>query len=471
MQTRTPHWRSLILPVAFALICVALTVLTYNVFGGTVPFTAQGYRITIPLPQAANLVPGSGVQIAGVKVGKIVAVTRAGNAAQATIELQPAYAPIRSGATAIARTKTLLGEGYVELAPGPRNAQPIQDGGGLPATQVRSPVQLDQFLSTFDLRTRARTRQLFAGLASAFGGREQSLNDSLGYAAPFSNSLGQVLGTLEDQQTDLQRLIASSGQVLGAIGQRQGAVQAAVTAGNDVLDTTAARNRELAATVQALPPFLNQLRATDQEITAAIPDLNSAVQALLPVAPLLSPALSSIDAAAPEFRGLFENLPPTLEAGKRGLPALTSMVRAARVGFREFYPTARELIPFMQLFAVNKNVVDILANVATVTSGTDVGPGGVVLNYGTGLPTIWNETISGWAKKLPTNRQNPYPKPPDGLLDTGRIGVLKAYDCRNTGNPLYLPPTGTGAPPCILQGPWTFNGKSAYYPRLTLAPH
>jgi phospholipid/cholesterol/gamma-HCH transport system substrate-binding protein len=469
METRVPHWSKLVLPGAFALACVILTLVVFHVFGGALPLEAQGYRVKIPLPQAANLVPGSGVQIAGVKVGRAVGVARAGNGARVTVELQRKFAPLRSGASAIARTKTLLGEGYLELAPGSRSARPIPDGGELAAKQVRPAVQLDEFLSTFAPATRTRLRDAFGGLSTALAGREQALNDSLGNAAPFTGSLLDVLRAVDGQRTDLRGVISSSADVLQAVGERQGALRAAVTAGDDALAVTARRNRELAATVHALPGFLSQLHRTADTISAASPDLNAAVASLLPIAPLVAPALAQIRTAAPEFRALFADLPATLAAGRQGLPALTRIVRAARVGFQQFYPTARELIPFMQLFGANKRVIDILANVASVSSGSYVGPGGTVVGYATGLPTVWNETISGWAKKLPTNRQNPYPKPPDGLLDTGKLGVLRAYDCRNTGNVLYLPPIGA-APPCILQGPWSFNGKSAFYPRLTLTP-
>jgi len=55
-------------------------------------------------------------------------------------------------------------------------------------------VALDQFVSAFDRATRrARTRQLFAGLASAFGPSSVALNDSLGYAAPVSANARDVL--------------------------------------------------------------------------------------------------------------------------------------------------------------------------------------------------------------------------------------------------------------------------------------
>ncbi len=47
--------------------------------------------------------------------------------------------------------------------------------------------------------------------------------------------------------------------------------------------------------------------------------------------------------------------------------------------------------------------------------------------------TTENEAIGGYQKRLPTNRQNTYPAP-DSENDIA-YGGLKAYDCRNTGNP------------------------------------
>jgi virulence factor Mce-like protein len=460
----------LLLPVGFALSCIVLTLIVFVSFGGTLPFAPEGYRLTIPLADASNLVQGSAVEIAGVTIGKVVDVQREGNGAQATVQLQPQYVPLRTGARAIARTKTLLGEAYIEIAPGPRSAAPIPDGGRLPPSNVKPNVQLDQFLQAFGPKTRQQMRQLFAGLSGALAGQSQSLNDSLGWSAQLSGDLGDVLATVDGQRSDLQGLIASSANVLQAIGARQGLLRAAVSAGNDVFAATAQRNRALASTVTALAPFLNQLRATSRTITAASPDLNAAVTSLLPVAPRVLPALDQISAAAPQFRGLFHELPATIRAGRRGLPALTAMVRATRTAFRQFYPTARELIPIVQLMAANPTAPEApFATVANLTSGLWVGPGGLVQQYGTGLATVWNETVGGWVKRLPTNILNPYVKP-GGQLDIAKLGYIKAFDCRNVHNPLYLPPTGTGSPPCVLQGPWTFNGKSAFYPRLTKAP-
>lgn len=468
METRTPPWRALVLPIGFTLLCVAATIIAYNVFGGTTPLTAKGYRVTVPLEETTNLVRGSDVQTSGVTIGEVVDIERAGNTAAATLELKSRFAPLRSRAVATARTKTLLGEGYVEIEPGAVRAAPIPDGGRLTADRVRPTVDLDEFISTFDSGTRGRMRQLFTGLATSLDGRSRALNDSLGSVAPFTDSLGRVLGAVRDQDPALGHLVANSATVLRAVGERSGAVQAAVDASNRVLATTAAQRRALGATVAALPPFLAQLRRTSNAVSDASPQLNRAVAGLLPSAPLVVPALQEINAATPEFRTLFRQLPGTLADGRRAMPPLSRTIRSARHGFRDFYPTSRELIPFMQLFAESKNIINLLANLGSAF-GSYVGPDGTVLGFGTALPTVWNETVAGWTRKLPTNRQNPYPKPPDALLDYGKIGTLKAYDCRHTGNPPLLPATGTGAPPCIEQGPWTFNGKRAYYPRLELA--
>jgi virulence factor Mce-like protein len=450
---------------------VLLTIYLYLSFGGSLPLSPQGYRFEVPLPQANNLLAGSEVQIAGVNVGKVANISRNGNGALATLELKPQYAPMRSGGTAIVRTKSLLGEAYVELAPGARGAPPIPDGGRLAASHVRPTVQLDEFLQTFNPNTRERTAQLFAGLATALGGRSQSLNDSLGYSAPFAGSLAAVLQTLDQQHAQLGHLVASSGNVLNALGHRTGLLQAAITAGNDVLDVTARRNRALAATVRALPPFLTQLRGTSNIITAASGDLNRAVAALLPIAPLVQPALDEIVTNVPEFRTLFRELPSTISAGNHGLPALTQILSAIPAAFRQLYPTTRQLIPLMQLFAAyrEEGLVGPLANFASGLNGTTVAPGGKVIARFGGAVYLSNESLVGWVKRLPTNRENPYPTP-FGFASLAQNGYLKSYDCRNIHNTLWLPPTGTGVPPCVTQGPWDYNGHSAYYPRLQPAP-
>jgi ABC-type transporter Mla subunit MlaD len=313
-------------------------------------------------------------------------------------------------------------------------------------------------------------RRLFAAMSTALHGQATSLNDDLGWAAPAASNLQDVMSTLDGQRLDLQQVLAGASRVFSAVGAREGVLRAAVRAGNEVLGATAARDRALAATVRALPAFLRQLRATSATVTVASPDLNAAVRALLPVAPLALPALRQINAASPVFTTLFHDLRTTIAAGRRGLPALSTMIAAARTAFAQFYPASRQLIPIIQLMAANPTAPEApFADVANLTGGVFAGPGGLVQHFASGLPTVWNETVGGWVRRLPTNILNPYVKP-GGQLDIARLGYIKSFDCRNTHNPLYLPATGTGSPPCVQQGPWTFDGRTAFYPRLYEAP-
>ena len=66
---------------------------------------------------------------------------------------------------------------------------------------------------------------------------------------------------------------------------------------------------------------------------------------------------------------------------------------------------------------------------------------------------------SDQAERFGTNRHNPYPVP-------GRLSqiqdVLPAYDCTNTSGR----PTADTPPPCVVQDPPTFRGRSTAFPRI-----
>ena len=87
------------------------------------------------------------------------------------------------------RQKSLLGETYVEIAPGSRDGPDLPDGGTLPLTHVQRTVQLDDIFSAFDERTRRNFQAWLheSGIATS-GTYASDFNDSLGNAAPFFES-------------------------------------------------------------------------------------------------------------------------------------------------------------------------------------------------------------------------------------------------------------------------------------------
>ena len=119
MQTGSPAISRIITMVLFALSCVGLLLFLWLSFGGTIPFNPQGYRVKVAFPNAFDLSNQADVRIAGVTVGKVVSkqISPKSNGTLVTLQLTNQYAPLHRNAEAILRTKTLLGETYVQLTP------------------------------------------------------------------------------------------------------------------------------------------------------------------------------------------------------------------------------------------------------------------------------------------------------------------------------------------------------------------
>lgn len=242
-----------------------------------------------------------------------------------------------------------------------------------------------------------------------------------------------------------------------------------MTAGDDVLGATAARNAELTETVRALPSFLVELRATLAAVERTAADAAPVLSEVRPVAPLIRPALQEAVRLAPEVQGLFEDLGDLIPAARRGLPAATRIARATRPLLRVIAPTGRELAPVVELLGeYDREIVAALANLGAATQGSIRRADGTRSGYLRAIVPVTNEGIYGYTARLGSNRHNPYLEP-GGLQNLAGDG-LRAFDCRNTGNPQTVPVLAGAAPPCLVQQPWTFRGETRAYPHVQALP-
>lgn len=466
MQTATPTLRKILLPVFFTLACFALSLGLFKTFGGKVPFSAKPYEATVVVPSGDAIYAGSDIRMAGVRIGRVRKVSNDGRRTTVVLGINADYAPLGTQVKATVRSKSLLGEGYIELAPGSDAVPRLRDGGRIANANVVPTQRLDDVLQTFSPSARASFRRFTRGMDGAFRGRASDVNDILGRAPAFAGNLEQVADELRDQASPIQDLLANSERVFGTIGSRSNEVQEAITQGNRVLATTASRDRALQNTITTLPGFLTDLRAASSELGGASRDINVAVSALRPTAPLVAPAVQSITAKLPAFQKILDKIRPTLLKANVALPSTTRILNGTREPLSPTYDALREIIPFVDLASANtKTSVAFFSNVAGLVNGRAIlGSTGYRGATAAGMLSIWNEIIGGYTKKLPTNTSNPYPQPgATERLATQR--TLPAFDCRNGKNALIVPSTGS-TPPCITQGPYTFRGKKAYYPRL-----
>src|ERR671914_274720 len=98
MQTSVRSLSKILTAVGFALSCFGLLLFLWVSFGGPTPFKAKGYEFTVNVNEAVTLAKESDVRIGGVSVGKVTALSlpEEGNLTEATVTMDPKFAPIPS---------------------------------------------------------------------------------------------------------------------------------------------------------------------------------------------------------------------------------------------------------------------------------------------------------------------------------------------------------------------------------------
>jgi virulence factor Mce-like protein len=461
METSAPSLGKVFSMVLFALSCIGLLIFLWVEFGGTIPFNPQGYRFEASFPYAQELATPADVRIAGVSVGKVVGTTLdpQGSHTIATIQLANQYAPIRRDATAILRTKTILGETYVALSPGQPNSPPLPDGAMLPRSQVVPAVQLDDVFDALDPTTRRAFQVWQQQLALAVKGNDQNLNSVFGNLPTFAADAADVLQVLDIQHAAVVNLVRNGGTVFSAIASDPPTLRNLITTGETTFHATAANNTALAAAFHVFPTFLDETKATMTRLKSFALNADAAccvpgqtaplLKELIPVAQQLGPTLHSVRLLSPPLKSLFINLRPLIQVSKTGLPAVASVIEGARPLLGALAPFLEQLNPVLTWLSLHQQLMSdfISDGGAALNSRLQPYAGG----NGHALPQIalfGPETISFWAVRPPTNRGNAYRPPIWGADPTALSADINAaappeWDCANTPTHGPVPPNPT----------------------------
>ena len=428
MQTGSPRISRIVTMVLFALSCVGLLLFLWLSFGGSIPFNSQGYRFNVAFPNAFNLADQADVRIAGVSVGKVVSKSLAPhtNRTIATIQLGNQYAPLHKDATAILRTKTLLGETYVDLTPGTANSPPIPDGGTLANSRVVPAVQLDQVFNTFDPKTRNAFDVWQQELAKAIRGNGQNLNDVLGNLPVFAVNLTDLLQVLDIEHSAVVSLVQNGGTTFNALNRVPAALRNLITSGETTFAATAAQANALQATFHVFPTFLNEQRLTMSALQTFSQNADPVIKELIPVAQQLTPTLTALNQLAPNLRRLFVKLGPLITVSNTGLPATERVLRGLGPNtlLDSLGPFLSQLNPILTWLSYHQQLTsDFISDggaslFARTTSFGGVGQGHYLRQFGPTGP----ETLSFAPTRDANNRGNTYPIPlwlPAG--DPGRL--------------------------------------------------
>ena len=361
-----------------ALLVVAIPVGMAVTLGAKGDGGGSGYEVWAKFDNAAYVVPGEDVKVAGVKVGSVRSLdVTADKKALLVLQIDNAgFTPFHADAHCTVRPQSLIGEKYVECDPGSNRAplltsakvpldgkrKPADAKHLLPLGGTSSPVDIDLIGDINRLPYRQRLAIIVNEFGTALAGRGQQLNTAIHRANPALDQTDRVLAILAGENRTLANLVRDSDTVIAPLAAKRERVAHFVVAANNTAQATAERSGDIVRSFQRFPAFLRQLKPT-------LVDLGRLSDEMTPV-------LADLDRAAPDLGRFILELGPFSRAST---PALVSLGHAADVG-RPALLHSQPLLTKLALFARNANPVGRLLD--SLTASLDKS-GGLeeVMNY------------------------------------------------------------------------------------------
>jgi phospholipid/cholesterol/gamma-HCH transport system substrate-binding protein len=221
---------------------IALMMLT-AFFSNDLPIIGGGTTYAADFTEAAGLVSGDDVLIAGVKVGKVDSVGLDGTHVRVAFRVKDAWLGDQS--TADIKIKTLLGSKYIALTPA--GTQPLNPDTDIPASRTTSPYDvLDAFSGLSQTVNQLNTGQLaqsFQVLSQTFQNTPADVRNALNGLSALSQTIssrdqqltqllsntGQLSQTLSSRDAEVQQLLGDGTVLLGMLQQRKSAIDTLLT--------------------------------------------------------------------------------------------------------------------------------------------------------------------------------------------------------------------------------------------------
>lgn len=318
----------------------------------------QTYRVAAVFSNAAGLIPGQNVEIAGAIVGKVESIRLTPeHRARVEMAVKTGFVPFRADADCEIKPQSLIGEKFVECDPGSPDAKVLRDVGGtptVPLAQTHAPVDIDLVFAALREPYVNRLSLVVNELGTGLAGRPHDLQLAIRRSAPALQEFDRVLGIVNRDRDLLGRLIDRTDTVLAQVTPRSRDVAGFVARASRVGATVAQRRDALAAGLDRLPPLLAELEPSARSLAGTVRDAR--------------PAVRRLREATPSLRDLFADLAPLTDAGRPALSALRSASDEGRSAVKAARPAATRLRAASRLMPHVAEVAD-----AVVTSLKNAG--------------------------------------------------------------------------------------------------
>jgi ABC-type transporter Mla subunit MlaD len=291
------------------------------------------YRVAAVFSNAAGLIPGQNVEIAGAVVGQVKSIRLTpDHRARGEMAVATGCAPFRGDADCEIKPQSLIGEKFVECDPGSPDARELRSVGGtptVPLAQTHAPVDIDLVFAALRQPYVNRLSLVVNELGTGLAGRPHDLQQAIKRAAPALQETDRVLRIVNSDRALLGRLIDRTDVVLAQVRPRSRDVTKFIDRASRAGQTVAQRRDALAAALDRLPPLLAELQPSAQSLAGAVRDAR--------------PVVHELRDAAPSLRALFGDLKPLTDAGRPALDALESASDEGRRAVGAARPIATRL--------------------------------------------------------------------------------------------------------------------------------
>jgi phospholipid/cholesterol/gamma-HCH transport system substrate-binding protein len=357
-----------------------------------------------------GLRPGSEVRVRGQRIGQVHGVSF-DDGPRVKVQLPGGFDLYRD-ATARVRSRSLLGQKYVQIDPGTRAAGELA-GAVLGPDRTTTVVDIVDLVDTFDDATRRALHTALLETGTGAAGRGPDLNDLIAASPDLLADLELTGRTLTAEESRLVAFLATAERLSGRFNGREAELEALIRQMGDTLLAVATDGgRPLADTVQKLPSTLDAL-------TPALSDLGSAAAALGPAVEQLGPTAAALGAVTPDFRAALRESVPVL--GK--VPPVSGLATPALSALTTTFDDARPLAPALgRTFDAAAAQLEILAPYAPEL---DLLLDGLAAAFSEGNESgKWLRVASIFTAVNQAGNRNPYPAPGEAAKDAARYSPV-----------------------------------------------
>ena len=247
------------------------------------------YRISADLQDAAGLVPGNEVRVAGIKIGSVTRITLAADAARVEMEIQRDIR-IPSETKLEVKLKTLLGQKFVDLQiprsfltaasgggdPSAATQEFLDDGDVIPKSQTRIPYELHQAATQGTEVLEEIDKESLRRLIVVLGRTVDVSKEEIGRALESLDEAGTVLA---DKGPEIRRLLRSTERVTRTLADGGADIEGILSEATDVFGVLAERRATTSSLLAATEDLANNfgllIQAARGSVELSVSDLNS----------------------------------------------------------------------------------------------------------------------------------------------------------------------------------------------------